>query len=119
MEHKQVAIARQWFSKYISAAKNKHEILEEQSGMVFSVQSALGLYNESQQEKLASRRLELAVRVCELQMSSGNPWLAMRNLHCLQPLPGNDYWSQNNKQMTLCVLLIVVIYTVCKLVRLL
>jgi hypothetical protein len=47
-----VATARQWCSKHISAATNKHAIIEEQLGMVFSVQSVLSLYNEGQQEKL-------------------------------------------------------------------
>jgi hypothetical protein len=34
-------------------------------------------------------------------VSSGSLWLAMKNLHCQQLLPSNDYWWQNNKQKTL------------------
>jgi hypothetical protein len=51
-----------------------------------------------------SLRSELAVSCLELQVKDGSSWLAVRNFHCYQPLPSNDYSRQNNKHKTLCVL---------------
>jgi hypothetical protein len=61
-------------------------------------------------------QLEVGVGSCthELQISN---WLAMRNLHCWQLLLSNDLVA-TEKQDLVCAV-VVVIYIVCKLVRLL
>jgi hypothetical protein len=55
-ETEEVAIARQWLSRHISAATNQHVTIAELMEVVFSVWSMLKLYSEGQNEKLVSWR---------------------------------------------------------------
>jgi hypothetical protein len=78
----EAAIASQQHIKHVPAAVNQHATIEELLEVVFPVWSVLRLCSQDQQEKLDSWRSELAVSSRELLVSSGNSWLAMRNLHC-------------------------------------
>jgi hypothetical protein len=54
VEKEEAATATQWRSKQFFTATNKHGTIEKLMRVVFSVQSTPRLYNEDQQEKLAS-----------------------------------------------------------------
>jgi hypothetical protein len=92
-EQEDAATDRQRHHKHISAETNRHATKEELLGVVFSVWFTPRLYTEDQREKLISRKSESAFGSRELQVSSGSLWSAVRNVHCYQPLPSNDWWQ--------------------------
>jgi hypothetical protein len=67
VEQEQRPIARQWRSKSISAAMNKHKTIEELLEAVSSVWSVPRLYNEGQGEESGNQRLESAARSSWIQ----------------------------------------------------
>jgi hypothetical protein len=61
VKQEEAAIATQWHGKHVSTAMNLQATIKELLEVVFSVWSALRLYSEDQQQKLVSRRSELAL----------------------------------------------------------
>jgi hypothetical protein len=72
VEQEEADIARQRLGKHISAANNQQAKIQELLEAMFSVWSAPKLYSEYQLEELVSWRLQSAVSIRELQVSSGS-----------------------------------------------
>jgi hypothetical protein len=85
--------ARAWYTRFPcnESARDNRELLKA----IFSLLSAPRLYSEDQREKLVSGRPESVVSCRELQVSSGSPWLAIRNHHVT-----SQYLRTSDKRIT-------------------
>jgi hypothetical protein len=90
VEKEKAAIARQRCGKHVSIASNQHATIQDLLEAVFRVVHPKARY-QGPMGRVSQLEVGVDVSSFELQVSSGSLWLAMKNLHCQQLLPSNDY----------------------------